>query len=65
MLGGGTSPFRDRGDSAFRLLLHDTSFRHVAREATRFQPGWGLFDDAWVCHFFEGTLFGVVLKESF
>ncbi|CAJ1351426.1 unnamed protein product [Effrenium voratum] len=35
MLGGGTSPFRDRGDSAFRLLLHDTSFRHVAREGDK------------------------------
>eukprot|EP00435_Cladocopium_sp_Y103_P041067 s3008_g11.t1 len=32
MLGAGTSTFRDRGPSAFRLLLHDTTFRFWPRE---------------------------------
>ena len=31
MLGGGTSTFRDRGTSAFRLLLHET-WSEVGRE---------------------------------
>ena len=35
ILGGGTSTFRDRGTSAFRLLLHDTTFRHWPREEGR------------------------------
>lgn len=34
MLGGGTSTFRDRGTSAFRLLLHDTTFRFWPREVS-------------------------------
>eukprot|EP00658_Telonema_sp_P-2_P065940 TRINITY_DN55070_c0_g1_i1.p1 TRINITY_DN55070_c0_g1~~TRINITY_DN55070_c0_g1_i1.p1 ORF type:complete len:403 (+),score=59.35 TRINITY_DN55070_c0_g1_i1:320-1528(+) len=32
MLGGQTSAFRDRADSAFRLVLHDTTYRHWSRE---------------------------------
>jgi hypothetical protein len=35
MLGAGTSTFRDRGPSAFRLLLHDTTFRFWPREAVQ------------------------------
>lgn len=32
MLGAGTSTFRDRGSTAFRVLLHDTTYRWWTRE---------------------------------
>ena len=57
MLGGGTSTFRDRGTSAFRLLLHDTTFRFWPREVSWPKGSLTMTDMPWFMMWVLGMFF--------